>query len=92
VTIPKGGDDEFDVSHIADVCIKSLLGRRGKYLLNMTHFSNDDIPHARHRLNHVYRTTALQDFFWTPQWHIFAKTQAYIDFMHSHPTRIHESK
>jgi hypothetical protein len=26
-------DDEFDVSHTSDVCIKSLQGRRGKYLL-----------------------------------------------------------
>jgi hypothetical protein len=44
VTVPEGDDEEFDVSHISDVCIKSISGRRGKYLLYMTHFSDDDIP------------------------------------------------
>jgi hypothetical protein len=44
VIILEGDDEEFDVSHILDVCIKSLLGRRGKYFLFMTHFSDDDIP------------------------------------------------
>jgi hypothetical protein len=44
VTVPEGDDEEFDVSHISVVCIKSLPGRRGKYLLFMTHFSDDDIP------------------------------------------------
>jgi hypothetical protein len=29
VTVLEGDDEEFDVSHISDVCIKSLLGRRG---------------------------------------------------------------
>jgi hypothetical protein len=57
----------------------------------MTHFNDDDIPPVWHRLNEVHRTTALQDFFETLQWHKFAKTQAYIDFMHPHPTRIPES-
>jgi hypothetical protein len=33
VSIPEGDDEDFDVSHIIVVCIKSLLGRRGKYLL-----------------------------------------------------------
>jgi hypothetical protein len=46
VTVLEGDDDEFEVFHIFVVCIKSLLGRRGKYLLFMTHFSDDDIPHA----------------------------------------------
>jgi hypothetical protein len=44
VTVPEGDDEELDVSHIFDVCVKSLPGRRGKYLLFMTHFSDDDIP------------------------------------------------
>jgi hypothetical protein len=71
VTAPKGDDEEFDVSHISVVCIKSLHGRRGKYLLFMTHFRDDDFPPAWHRLNEVHRTTALQDFLETPQWHKF---------------------
>ena len=66
VTLPEGDDEEFDVSHISAVCIKSLPGRRGKYLLFMTHFSDDDIPPVWHRLNEVHRTTALQDFLETP--------------------------
>jgi hypothetical protein len=37
VTVLEGDDEEFDVSHISVVCIKSLPGRRGKYLLFMTH-------------------------------------------------------
>jgi hypothetical protein len=92
VTIPEGDDEEFDVSHICDVCIKSLPGRRGKYLLFMTHFSDDNIPPVWHRLNEVHRATPLQDFLETPQWYKCAKTQAYIDFMHAHPTRILESQ
>jgi hypothetical protein len=92
VTVLGGDDEEFDVSHISPVCIKSLHGRRGKYLLYMTHFSDDDIPPVWHRLNEVHRTTTLQDFLETPQWHKFAKTKAYIDFMHAHTTRIPESQ
>jgi hypothetical protein len=92
VTISEGDDEEFDVSHISVVCIKSLPGRRGKYLLSITHFNDDDIPPVWHRLNEVHRTTALQDFLETPQWHTFAKTQAYIDFMHAHLARIPESQ
>jgi hypothetical protein len=91
VIVHEGVGDEFDVSHISVVCMKSLRGRRGEYLLFMTHFNDDDIPHVRHRLNEVYRTTALQDYLETPQWHKFAKTHAYIDFMHAHPSRISES-
>jgi hypothetical protein len=92
VTFPKGDDEEqFDVSHIYAVCIKSLPGRRGKYMLFLTHISDDDIPPIWHRLNEVHRTTTLQDFLETPQWHTFAKTQAYIDFMHAHPAHIPES-
>jgi hypothetical protein len=91
VTVPEGDDEEFDVSHISDVCIKSLLGRRGKYLLFMTHFNDDDIPPVRHRLNEVHRTTTLQDFLETPQWHKFPKTHVYIDFMHVYRVRIPES-
>jgi hypothetical protein len=91
VTVHEGDDEEFDVSHISIVCIKSLPRRRGKYLLFMTHFSDDDIPHVWHRLNEVHRTTAVQDFLETPQWHKFAKTHACIDFMHAYPTRIPES-
>jgi hypothetical protein len=92
VTIPKEDDDEFDVSQSL-ICraIKSLRGRRGKYLLFMTHFSEDDIPYIWHRLNEVHRNTTLQDFLETPQWHKFAKTHAYIDFMHAHLARILES-
>jgi hypothetical protein len=74
VTVLEGDDEEFDVSHISAVCIKSLPRRRGKYLLFMTHFSDDDIPHVWHRLNEVHRTMALQEFLETPQWHKFAKT------------------
>jgi hypothetical protein len=92
VTVPEGDDGEFDVSHISAVCIKSLPGRRCKYLLFMTHFSDDDIPSVWHRLNEVHRATALQDFLETPQWHKFAKTHAYIDFMHAYPARIPESQ
>jgi hypothetical protein len=92
VIVPEGDDEEFDVSHISDVCIKSLPERRGKYLLFMTHFSDDDIPPVWHRLNEVHRPTALQDFLETPQWHEFAKTHAYIDFMHGYPARIPESQ
>jgi hypothetical protein len=88
VTVLEGDDEEFDVSHIFVVCIKSFHGRRGKYLLFMTYLSDDDIPRVWHRLNDVHRTTALQDFLETPRWHKFAKTHAYIDFMHAHPTRI----
>jgi hypothetical protein len=92
VTVPEGDDEEFDVSHIFVVCIKSLIGRRGKCLLFMTYFNDDDIPPVWHRLNEIHRTTALQDFFETPQWHKFAKTQVYIDFMYAHPARIPESQ
>jgi hypothetical protein len=65
VSVPQGDDEEFDVSHLSVVYIKSLLGRQGKYLLFMTHFSDDDIPPAWHRLNEAHRTTALQDFLET---------------------------
>jgi hypothetical protein len=92
VTIPEGDDEEFDVSHISDVCIKWLHRQRGKYLLFVTHFGDDDIPPAWHRLNEVHRTTALQDLLETPQWHTFAMTLAYIDFMQAHPTRIPETQ
>jgi hypothetical protein len=78
VAVPEVDDEEFDVSHISVVCIKSLPGRRGKYLLFMTHFTDDDIPHVWHRLNEVHRTTTLQYFLETPQWHKFAKTRAYM--------------
>jgi hypothetical protein len=54
----------------------------------MTHFNDDDIPLVWHRLNEVHRTTALQDFLETPQWHAFAEAQAYVDFMHAHLSRI----
>jgi hypothetical protein len=92
VTVLEGNDEGFEVSHISTVCIKSSkTGRRGRYLLFMTHFIDDDIPPICHRLNEVHRTTALQDFLEAPQWHKFAKTHAYIDFMHAHPTRIPES-
>jgi hypothetical protein len=70
----EGDDEEFDVSHISLVCIKSLLGRRRKHLLFMTHICDDDIPPVSHRLNEVHQTTALQDFLETPQWYKFAKT------------------
>jgi hypothetical protein len=58
----------------------------------MTHYSDDEIPFVLHRFNQVHRTTALQDFLETPQWHKFAKTEAYIDFMHDHQARILESQ
>jgi hypothetical protein len=67
VTLPEGDDEEFDVSHISVVCIKSLPGRRGKYFLFMTRFSDDDIPSIWHWLKEVHRTTALQDFLETSQ-------------------------
>jgi hypothetical protein len=59
LTSPKGDDDEFEVYHISNVCIKSLSWQRGKYLLFTTHFIDDDIPHISHRFNKVRRTTAL---------------------------------
>jgi hypothetical protein len=92
VIVHEGDDEEVDVSLISVVCIKSLPRRRGKYLLFMTHFNDDGIPPVWHRLNEVHRTTTLHDFLETPQWHKFAKSQAYIDFMHAHPTRIPESQ
>jgi hypothetical protein len=58
----------------------------------MTHFIDHDIPNVWHRLNEAHRTTALQDFLETPYVHKFANTQAYIDFMHAHPTRNHEAQ
>jgi hypothetical protein len=36
VIVPQGDVAEFEVSHISVVCIKSLRGRRGKYLLFMS--------------------------------------------------------
>jgi hypothetical protein len=65
VVVHEGDDDEFDVSHIFALCIKSLHGRRGKYILFMTHFSDDDIPPVWHWLNEVHRTMALQEFLET---------------------------
>jgi predicted lipoprotein len=50
------------------------------------------IPRVWHRLNELHRGTALQDVLETPQWHKFDNTQAYIDFMHAHSARIHESE
>jgi hypothetical protein len=67
LNVPEGDDEEFDVSHITFVCIKSLHGRQGKHLLFMTHFSDDDIPPIWHRLSEVHRMTASQDFLETPQ-------------------------
>jgi hypothetical protein len=92
VTVREGDDEEFNVSHIFVVCVKSLPGRRGKYLLFMTHFRDDDISCVWHRLNEAHRTTPLQDFLETPQWQKLAKTQAYLDFMHAHRARIPESQ
>jgi hypothetical protein len=88
VIVLEGDDDEFDVSHIFVVCIKSLPRRRGKYLSFMTNFNDDDIPPLWHRLNKVHRTKALQYFLETPQWQKSAKTRAYIDFMHIYQARI----
>jgi CRP-like cAMP-binding protein len=56
------------------------------------HLSEDDIPLVWHQLNEAHRATALQNFLETPQWHKFARTHVYHDFMHSYPTRIHESQ
>jgi hypothetical protein len=67
MTTPEGEDDVFGVTHISVACIKSLLGLRGKYLLFMTHFDDDDIPLAWYRSNEVSRTTTLQDFLETSQ-------------------------
>jgi hypothetical protein len=72
----EGNDEEFNVSHIYVVCIKSLLGRRGKSsnnVLFMTHFGDEDIPPLWHLLNEVHRTTALLYFLESPRWHKFAK-------------------
>jgi hypothetical protein len=79
--MPKDNDEESDVSHISVVCIKPLDGRHGKYLLFLTLFSDDHIPNVWHRLNEVHRTKELQDFLETPQWHVFSRTQAYLDLM-----------
>jgi hypothetical protein len=59
VNVREGDDEEFDVSNISDVCIKSLFGRQGKSLLFMTHISDDDIPPVWHRLKEVHGTMAL---------------------------------
>jgi hypothetical protein len=46
----------------------------------MTNFSDDDIPIVWHRLDEVHgTTTTLQNFLDTPQWHVFARTQAYVE-------------
>jgi hypothetical protein len=90
VTTPEIDGDEFNVSRICIVCIKALSDRRGRYLLFMTHFNDDDIPHVWHRSNEVHRTNALQYFQETPQWHALAQTN-YIDFMHAYLARNHES-
>jgi hypothetical protein len=71
VSTPKDDDDEFEVSHIYDVCIKSFQGRRGKYLLFMTYCNEDDIPPILHRLNEVDRAMTLQYFMETHQWQVF---------------------
>jgi hypothetical protein len=92
VTVLEGEDEEFDVSHISNVCITSLLGGRGQHLLFMTHFNDDDIPAVWHRLNGVHHTVAILDFLETSQWHVVAKIQAYVEFMSAHSTRIHESR
>jgi hypothetical protein len=84
VTIPTGDDEEFDVSHICVVSIKSLLF--------MTHLRDIVIPLVLHRLYEVNRTMALQYFLETPHLHDFAKTHAYFDFMRAHLARIRESK
>jgi hypothetical protein len=50
-------DEEFGVPNISVACIKSLHGRRGKYLVFMTHFSDGDISPIWHRqLNEVHLT------------------------------------
>jgi hypothetical protein len=70
--------------------MESLPRRRGKYLLFVTHFSDDDIPYVRHRLNEAHQTSALQYFLETPQWQELANTQAYMDIMHAYLARILE--
>jgi hypothetical protein len=66
VTVHEGDDEEFDVSHVSAMCFKSLPRRRGKYLLFMTHLSDDDIPPLWHWLNEVHRTTVIQIFWRRP--------------------------
>jgi hypothetical protein len=92
VTTPND-DDELDVSHTSAVFIKPLDERRGKYLLFMTHLTDDDIPPIQlwHRLNEAHRKKALQHYMETPKWHAFAKTQTYTQCMHACPVRIRES-
>jgi hypothetical protein len=67
VTTHENGDDGLDVLHIYVMCIKPLDGRRRKYLLSMTDFSDGDIPCVWHRLNEVHHTTALHNIMETPQ-------------------------
>jgi hypothetical protein len=75
------------------VCIKPLDGRRSFFFGFITHFRDDDIPHDSHRLIEVHRAKALQYCFMeTPRWHAYAHAHAYIDFMHAHHARIHESQ
>jgi hypothetical protein len=69
MTVPEGNDEEFDLFLMYVVCIKSLHGCRGTYLLFMTHFNDGDIPPVWHRLNEVHRTTNVQELLERPRWH-----------------------
>jgi hypothetical protein len=66
-TTPENNDD-YNVDHIHFVKIDNVRGRRGKYMLLYTHFKDEQIPHAWHRLDKVHRTIALQHFLDTPLW------------------------
>jgi hypothetical protein len=71
---------------------RCAAGGRRKYLLFMTHFRDADIPRVWHRLTEVHRTSTLQDLLETPLWHRFAKTEAFVNFMHAHSPHRHESQ
>jgi hypothetical protein len=59
-------DEEFDVLHISNVCIKPLYDGLGKYVMLMMHVRVDDIPSVGHRLDEVHRTKALHVFLDPP--------------------------
>jgi hypothetical protein len=85
------GDDEFNISQVYVACIKPLDGRRGKYVLLMAHFSDDDIPPVSHRLNKAHHAKVLHDLSETPHpWRAFTQNEADIGSMYAYLARFRE--